>query len=62
MQSQTEKELNEKLFDTMSKLFTANSEKRETEKEAKFKETLASLKRSFPGTLTMYPAYLNLKN
>ena len=47
--SQTEVELNEKLFDTLQKLQQAGAEKQETEKEAKFKETLASLKRAFPG-------------
>lgn len=47
--SQTEVELNEKLYDTLQKLQQAGAEKQETEKEAKFKETLASLKRAFPG-------------
>ncbi|WWD15974.1 hypothetical protein CI109_100398 [Kwoniella shandongensis] len=44
-----ETELNERLQDTYNKLLQAGVDKRETEREAKLKETLASLKRVFPG-------------
>lgn len=47
--SQTEVELNEKLYDTLQKLGQAGVERQESDKEAKFKETLVSLKRAFPG-------------
>ncbi len=44
-----ETEVNEKLQDTMQKLLQTGVDKRETDREAKLKETLASLKRIFPG-------------
>ncbi|GAA5883506.1 hypothetical protein JCM16303_005451 [Sporobolomyces ruberrimus] len=47
--SQTEAEYNEKLADTLTKLQEAGAEKREKDSEIKFKETLATLKRTFPG-------------
>lgn len=50
--SQLEAETNEKLQDCHEKLLSAGLDKRESEKDAKLKETLASLQRLFPG---MYP-------
>ncbi|GAA5943343.1 cohesin subunit SMC1 [Sporobolomyces koalae] len=47
--SQTEAEYNEKLADTLTKLQEAGAEKREKDSEIKFKETLATLRRTFPG-------------
>lgn len=47
--SQTEQELNEKLADCLTKLQEAGVDKRDTEREVKFRETLATLKRTFPG-------------
>ncbi|KAK8869753.1 hypothetical protein IAR55_000321 [Kwoniella newhampshirensis] len=44
-----ETEINERLQDTYNKLLQAGVDKRETEREVKLKETLASLKRVFPG-------------
>jgi structural maintenance of chromosome 1 len=44
-----ETEINEKLQDTYHKLLQANVDKRETERESKLKDVLASLKRVFPG-------------
>ncbi|WVQ78324.1 hypothetical protein IAT38_000409 [Cryptococcus sp. DSM 104549] len=44
-----ETEINERLQDTYHKLLQAGVDKRENEREAKLKETLASLKRVFPG-------------
>lgn len=46
---QLEKELNEKLQDTYSKLLQAGADQRETERERRLKETLANLQRIFPG-------------
>ncbi|KAI1316984.1 Structural maintenance of chromosomes protein 1 [Mortierella claussenii] len=45
----TELELNEKLTNTLNQLMEAKLDQRESEKEQRFKETLASLKRIFPG-------------
>ncbi|WVR05191.1 hypothetical protein IAU60_002203 [Kwoniella sp. DSM 27419] len=47
--SMRETEINERLQETYHKLLQAGVDKRETEREAKLKETLASLKRVFPG-------------
>ncbi|BFZ60721.1 Structural maintenance of chromosomes protein 1 [Saitoella coloradoensis] len=47
--AQTETELNEKLQQTLNKLLEANASTRESEREAKFRETLAALQRIFPG-------------
>ncbi|SCZ98517.1 BZ3500_MvSof-1268-A1-R1_Chr3-1g05436 [Microbotryum saponariae] len=47
--TQTETELNEKLLDALNKLQQAGAEKQESERDAKFKETLSALKRTFPG-------------
>ncbi|ORY92961.1 condensin complex subunit SMC1 [Leucosporidium creatinivorum] len=47
--AQTEAELNEKLLDTYNKLQQAGAERMESERDAKFRETLASLKKTFPG-------------
>ncbi|WWC89989.1 uncharacterized protein L201_004919 [Kwoniella dendrophila CBS 6074] len=44
-----ETEINERLQETYNKLLQAGVDKRETEREAKLKETIASLKRVFPG-------------
>ncbi|OWZ56956.1 cohesin complex subunit psm1 [Cryptococcus neoformans 125.91] len=44
-----ETEINERLQDTYHKLLQAGADRRENEREAKLKETLASLKRIFPG-------------
>ncbi|KAF9116235.1 Structural maintenance of chromosomes protein 1 [Mortierella sp. AM989] len=45
----TELELNEKLTNTLNQLMEAKLDQRESEKEQRFKETLTSLKRIFPG-------------
>ncbi|KAF9206854.1 Structural maintenance of chromosomes protein 1 [Haplosporangium sp. Z 27] len=45
----TELELNEKLTNTLNQLMEAKLDQRESEKEQRFKETLSSLKRIFPG-------------
>ncbi|KAF9963714.1 Structural maintenance of chromosomes protein 1 [Modicella reniformis] len=45
----TELELNEKLTNTLNQLMEAKLDQRESEKEQRLKETLASLKRIFPG-------------
>lgn len=47
--SMRETEINERLQETYNKLLQAGVDKRETEREAKLKETIASLKRVFPG-------------
>lgn len=47
--SMKETEVNERLQDTYNKLLQAGVDKRETEREARLKDTLASLKRVFPG-------------
>ncbi|GAA5897594.1 hypothetical protein JCM6882_003527 [Rhodosporidiobolus microsporus] len=47
--SQTEAEYNEKLEKTLKDLQAAGAEKQEKESETRFKELLASLKRTFPG-------------
>ncbi|KZT07028.1 cohesin complex subunit psm1 [Laetiporus sulphureus 93-53] len=44
-----EAEINEKLVDVHNKLLQAGVDQKETEREAKMKETLASLQRIFPG-------------
>ncbi|GAA5851241.1 hypothetical protein JCM8547_004180 [Rhodosporidiobolus lusitaniae] len=47
--AQTEAEYNEKLARTLQDLQQAGAEKQEKDSEIKFKETLANLKRTFPG-------------
>ncbi|WWC69419.1 uncharacterized protein I206_103358 [Kwoniella pini CBS 10737] len=47
--SMRETEINERLQETYNKLLQAGVDKRESEREAKLKETIASLKRVFPG-------------
>ncbi|KAK4703834.1 structural maintenance of chromosome 1, partial [Phenoliferia sp. Uapishka_3] len=49
--AQTEAELNEKLLDCLNQLQQAGADKRESERDIKFKETLASLKRTFPNSV-----------
>jgi structural maintenance of chromosome 1 len=44
-----ETEVNERLQDTFNKLIQAGADKRESERDAKLKETLSSLRRLFPG-------------
>ena len=46
---QLETEINEKLLDVHNKLLQAGVDQKESEREAKLKETLASLQRIFPG-------------
>jgi structural maintenance of chromosome 1 len=46
---QIESELQEKLNDANNRLFQARVDKKTSEKETKFKETLSSLKRIYPG-------------
>lgn len=53
---QTEAELNEKLLDTYNKLQQAGAERMESDRDAKFRETLASLKKTFPGARTRVSA------
>jgi structural maintenance of chromosome 1 len=47
--SQLEKEINEKLVDVHNKLLQAGVDQKESEREARLKETLQSLQRIFPG-------------
>ena len=47
--SQLEAELNEKMIDANNRLLQARVDRTASERETKFKETLASLKRIFPG-------------
>nr|AYN55353.1 cohesin complex subunit I [Sparassis latifolia] len=47
--AQLEAEINEKLVDVHNKLLQAGVDQKESEREAKLKETLASLQRIFPG-------------
>ncbi|GAA6012005.1 hypothetical protein JCM10207_003457 [Rhodosporidiobolus poonsookiae] len=47
--AQTEAEYNEKLMRTLTDLQAAGAEKQEKESEVRLKETLATLKRTFPG-------------
>jgi hypothetical protein len=47
--STQEREANEKLQDVYQKLLQAGADQRESEREAKLKETLANLQRIFPG-------------
>jgi structural maintenance of chromosome 1 len=47
--SQLEKELNEKIADANNRLMQARVDKSTSEREKRFKETLHSLKRIFPG-------------
>ena len=45
-----ETELNEKLIDVHNKLLQAGVDQKESEREARLKETLTNLQRIFPGT------------
>ena len=47
--SQLETELGEKLAECQEKLLQAGVDKKESERDAKFKETFANLQRVFPG-------------
>lgn len=47
--SKQETEINERLQDTLNKLLQAGVDKQESQREARLKETLATLKRVFPG-------------
>ncbi|KAK4047981.1 Structural maintenance of chromosomes protein 1 [Microbotryomycetes sp. JL201] len=47
--AQTEQELNEKLHDTLLKLEQAGAAKQESARDAKFRETLATMKKTFAG-------------
>jgi len=47
--SRLEAELNERLLEVHQKLMQAGVDQKETEREARMKETLASLQRIFPG-------------
>ncbi len=47
--SRLEAELNERLLEIHQKLMQAGVDQKETEREAKLKETLANLQRIFPG-------------
>jgi structural maintenance of chromosome 1 len=49
MLSQLEKEINEKLHDCHHKLLSADVDQKESEREARLKETFATLQRIFPG-------------
>jgi structural maintenance of chromosome 1 len=49
--SQLEKELEEKLNEVQAKLMHANVDRHESEREAKLKETLNNLQKIFPGML-----------
>jgi hypothetical protein len=49
--SQLEKEINEKLHDCHQKLLSADVDQKESEREARLKETFATLQRIFPGKL-----------
>lgn len=44
-----ETEINERLQDVFNKLLQAGVDKQESQRDAKLKETLSSLKRVFPG-------------
>lgn len=46
---QLEQEINEKLVDIHQKLLQAGVDQKESEREARMKETLANLQRIFPG-------------
>ena len=48
---QLETEINEKILDVHNKLLQAGVDQKESEREARLKETLASLQRIFPGQL-----------
>jgi structural maintenance of chromosome 1 len=48
--SRDEAELNERLLEVHQKLMQAGFDQKETEREAKLKETLSNLQRIFPGT------------
>lgn len=52
-----ETEINEKLQDVHNKLLQANVDQRESERDAKMKETLATLQRIFPGQLMVLSAF-----
>lgn len=47
---QLERELNEKLAECHEKLLQAGVDRKESERDARLKETLSNLQRIFPGT------------
>ncbi|KAL8278439.1 hypothetical protein RQP46_009129 [Phenoliferia psychrophenolica] len=49
--AQTEAELNEKLYECINQLQQAGADKQESDRDAKFKDTLANLKRTFPNAV-----------
>jgi len=49
--SQLQTELNEKLQECYQKLLQAGAEQRESEREARLRETISGLQRSMPGEL-----------
>ena len=52
---QLERELNEKLAETHEKLLQAGVDKKESERDARLKETLSNLQRIFPGMSFYHP-------
>ena len=52
--SRLEAELNGRLLEVHQKLMQAGFDQKETEREAKLKETLANLQRIFPGAHTLH--------
>lgn len=58
--SQLEKEINEKLSDCHSKLMSADVDRKESEREARLKETFAALQKMFPGT-SIHPNTITVK-
>lgn len=56
--SQLETETNEKLQNCYTKLMQAGADRKQSEKEMRFKETLSTLKRIFPGNTILASAYL----
>lgn len=52
---QTVAELNEKLAQCLGSLQQAGADKNESNREAKTRETIASLKKTFPGASSLLP-------
>lgn len=48
-----EQEINEKLVNVHQQLLQAGVDRKESEREAKLKETLSNLQRIFPGTVLL---------
>jgi hypothetical protein len=57
--SKLETEINEKLQECHVKLLQAGVDQKESEKEAKRKETFASLQRIFPGAASLHDPFSN---